>query len=76
MAGQRRGTGRPTQAQRRAERRRALLTTRLAQATTPAQQLAAAADHARAVLAELPDELARPLADELTRHLLQATSRK
>lgn len=69
MAGQRRGTGRPTQAQRRAERRRELLTRRLAEAQTPADRLGAAYAYARAQLADMPPAEAARAADELVRAL-------
>ena len=72
MAGHRRGTGRPTRAERRAASRRRLLTDRLARAQSPVERLAAAADYARSVLADLPESAAGPLADELVAVLIKA----
>lgn len=72
MAGHRRGTGRGTRAERRAASRRRLLTDRLARAQSPVERLAAAADFARSVLADLPPADAGPLADELVAVLIQA----
>lgn len=71
MAGRRR----PTRAQRRAERRREALTDRMAAAQTPAARLAAAAEFARATIANLPEAVAGQLADELARELIQAADR-
>lgn len=75
MAGHRRGTGRPTRAQTRADRRRLLLASRLGRARSPAEQLAAAADYARAVLTDLPPAAADLLARELVAALTTAADR-
>lgn len=72
MAGHRRGTGRPTRAERRAASRRRLLTDRLARAQSPVERMTAAADYARSVLADLPAAQAQVLADELVAVLIQA----
>lgn len=69
MAGQRRGTGRPTQHARRTVRRRELLTRRLAEAKTPADRLGAAYAYARAALTDMPPAEAARAADELVRAL-------
>lgn len=76
MAGQRRGTGRPTRAERRAASRRRLLTDRMARAQSPVERLAAAADYARSVLADLPAAQAQVLADELVAVLIAAETSK
>lgn len=70
VAGHRRGTGRPPRAQSRAQRRRALLVARLAQARTPADRLGAAYGYARAELLDLPPAEAAARADELVRLLI------
>ena len=72
MAGHRRGTGRPTRAERRAASRRRLLTDRLARAQSPVERMTAAADYARSVVADLPAAQAQVLADELVAVLIQA----
>lgn len=76
MAGHRRGTGRPTRAERRAASRRRLLTDRLARAQSPVERLAAAHDFARSVLADLPESAAGVLADELVAVLIAAETSK
>ena len=75
MAGHRRGTGRPTRAERRAASRRRLLTDRLARAQSPVERLAAAADYARSVVADLPAAQAQVLADEMVAALIAAETR-
>lgn len=72
MAGHRRGTGRPTRAQRRAARRRELLADRLARAREPVEQVSAAADYARAAVAEMPPARAAAVAAELVAALTAA----
>lgn len=69
VAGHRRGTGRPTRAQSRAERARRLLVQRMAQAQTPAERLGIAYGYARARLLELAPAEAASRADELVRVL-------
>lgn len=76
MAGHRRGTGRPTRAERRAASRRRLLTDRLARAQSPVERMTAAADYARSVVADLPAAQAQVLADELVAVLVAAETSK
>lgn len=69
MAGHRRGTGRPTRAQARADRARRQLVERMAAAQTPADRLGVAYGFARARLLELTPAEAATRADELVRVL-------
>lgn len=66
---------RPTRAQTRAERRRALLVTRMGRAQTPAERLGVAYGYARAALQELPPHQAETLASELVDALVSAADR-
>jgi len=72
MAGYRRGTGRPLAAVLRAERRNRVLTTRLAQATTPQQQVSVACDYLRGVLARIHPGEASRVAGEVVRLVVGA----
>lgn len=72
MAGHRRGTGRPIAAVLRAERRNRVLTTRMAQADTPQQQVGVACDYLRGVLARIHPEEASRVAGEVVRLVVGA----
>lgn len=83
MAGHRRGTGQPTQAQARAKRRRKFLADRLGRARSPVEQVTAAAEYARAALSALShmdpnaaEIVARELVEVLVAHVDQAMSRR
>ncbi|KWX10260.1 hypothetical protein TR74_04660, partial [Carbonactinospora thermoautotrophica] len=73
----------PTQAQRRAERRRARLAERMAAASTPQDRIAAAAEHLRGVVKTAPAHVAERAAAQavqvlcgLAEELLAATTRR
>lgn len=66
---------RPTRAQTRSERRRALLVRRMGRAQTPAERLGVAYGYARAAIADLPPHLSQTLADELVDTIVAAADR-
>ncbi|QSB14575.1 hypothetical protein JQS43_24395 [Natronosporangium hydrolyticum] len=66
---------RPSRAQTRAQRRRALLITRMGRAQTPAERLGVAYGYARAAIQELPPHQAEMLASELVDALVSAADR-
>jgi hypothetical protein len=62
MAGKRRGTGRPLRSVEKAERRKAAVRDRLADATSPSQRLAIGLDYLRSALALVPTHVADQVA--------------
>lgn len=70
MAGHRQRTGRPKQRRTRADNWRARLDERLALARTPVEQVTGAFEFVRAVMSNVPAELAAPAADRLARDLI------
>lgn len=66
---------RPSRAQTRAQRRRALLVTRMGRAQTPAERLGVAYGYARAAIQELSPRQGEMLASELVDALVSAADR-
>lgn len=66
---------RPSRAQTRAQRRRALFVTRMGRAQTPAERLGVAYGYARAAIHDLPPHQAEMLASELVDALVSAADR-
>lgn len=75
MAGHRRGTGKPTQRQAGADRRRQALTAAMAQASGPVERLSIAAEYLRGALRRNPAPEALNEAENLAQQLIAAGHR-